>query len=175
MADPWEPPDPRGFPFEPPSAAGPTPARFYPGSKRRIRDHRPSPSKAQEHPWTRPKSQTPPDLRAWDARPKILRVKGIETEFFTIGQVAKALNRSKSTVRDWIRNGILPQACFRTPPTEHHWGKGIRLWTRAQVEGIQRIAEEEGILGEQRRRRQTRSAAHQRFSERARELMRETR
>ncbi len=160
-----------GFPFERrrPKVAS------IPGPSDRIPDRRPGPSKAQEHPWSRSKSRTPRDPRAWDARPKILPLKGIETEFFTIGQLATALHRSKYTVVDWIRKGSCPSPATEPRPTEHRLGKGIRLWSRAQVEGIQRIAEEEGILGEQRRRRQTRSAAHQRFAERTSQLMQETR
>ena len=98
-----------------------------------------------------------------DARPKI-SAKGIETEFFTIGQLATAVHRSKYTVVDWIRRASCPSPATEPRCTEHRWGKGVRLWSRAQVEGIQRIAREEGILGEQRRRRQIRSAAHQRFA-----------
>jgi hypothetical protein len=173
---PSEMPGSRGFPFEQPSSEDGIPGRFYPGSKRRIPDHRPRPSSSQqEYPWNRPKSRTPRDPLAWDARPKLLQLNGIETEFFSIGQLATAVNRSKYTVVDWIRKGILPEARYRTPGTEHRWGKGVRLWSRAQVEAIQRIAVEEGILGEQRRYRgHTRSAAHQRFAERTGRLMRET-
>jgi hypothetical protein len=170
VADSEEIPPNRGFPFEDPIE------RFYPGSKRPIPDRSAIPSSSpQEYPWNGSKSRTPSDPLAWDARPKLFTVNGVETELFTIGQLAMAVAKSKYTLVGWLRNRVLPEAPYRTPDSAAHWGKGIRLWSRAQVEGIQRIAQEEGILGEQRRRRQTRSAAHQRFAERTSQLMQETR
>lgn len=79
----------------------------------------------------------------WDAKPLVYVINGIETEFFTIGAVAKALGKSSNTVREWERTGIIPKARFRTPSVDPK--KTKRLYTRAQVEGIVVIAKEEGV------------------------------
>lgn len=88
----------------------------------------------------------PPELveLAWDAVPYLKLVNGRTIEFFFIGSVAQVLGRSPNTVRSWIDKGYLPNAPFRiasrTANGQH------RMWTRAQVEAILRVAQEEGIL-----------------------------
>lgn len=81
-------------------------------------------------------------INDWDASPKVYVVQGVEVEFFTIGALAKALSRKPVTIRMWEANGIIPMARFRSPGPA---GKQRRLYSRAQVEGIVRIAKEEGI------------------------------
>lgn len=107
---------------------------YYPGSK------------------VKRKVYTPDDKEFHDAmalpvsleNPRIFTVRGKDVEFFTIGQVAMALNRTPSAIRKWEDNGIIPTAQYYTP-SEDVRGKR-RLWTKAQAEGMVRIAEEEGIL-----------------------------
>lgn len=81
----------------------------------------------------------------WDAKPHIFLVGGAEQEFFSIGQLGKALgNRSAVTLRKWEREGILPKSPF-TRPSEDVRGRR-RMYTRSMVEGLRRIAQEEGVL-----------------------------
>ena len=75
---------------------------------------------------------------------KIFTVRGRDVEFFTIGQVAMALNRTPSAIRSWEDNGVIPAAQYYTPSDDVR-GKR-RLWTKAQAEGMVQIAYEEGIL-----------------------------
>lgn len=86
----------------------------------------------------------------WDASPRSYKIKGVPTEFFTVGHLALAVNRTARTVRYWERNGILPDATFRAPkPQKGSQVKqvGDRLYSRAQIEAVVRIATEEGVLG----------------------------
>jgi hypothetical protein len=81
----------------------------------------------------------------WDAKPRIYTVAGKETEFFTVGQLARALGREAVTIRKWEREGVIPRAQFNAPSDDVRGRR--RLYTRAQVEGIVRIALEEGVMG----------------------------
>jgi len=86
------------------------------------------------------------DPGAWDAKPRKYTVNGQETEFFTVGQLAQALGRQPVTIRKWEREGIIPKATFQTPGKDGDPRGRRRLYTREQVEGIVRIAHEEGVL-----------------------------
>jgi hypothetical protein len=115
----------------------------YPGSKRPTRANRAAAAKAAERAKAKAlKVSTVND--AWDARPIVKTIDGIQIEFFTIGSLAKALGRRVDTIRKMIYRGILPRERWRTD------GQGPvgqnRVWTRAQIEGIVRIAREEGVL-----------------------------
>lgn len=107
---------------------------FYPGSKRRIPADRVPPKAVVED--------------TWDAHPVVLKVKGQTVEFFTIGMLALALGRRPSTLREWEAKGVIPKAKFRTASTDPQ--KQKRLYTRGQVEGMVKIAQEEGLLGRSR-------------------------
>ena len=109
---------------------------YYPGSKRQRR------AVAKPEPKER-------DEDAWDANPQYLLVDGVPTELFTIGALAKALGREVVTMRLWERTGRIPMAKHRAAPSRNG-ATGRRLYTRAQVEGLMRIANEEGILGKPR-------------------------
>lgn len=95
-----------------------------------------------------------PDPTKWDAHPRFYFVNGKKTEFFTIGALAIALNRSEQTLRLWERNGILPKTRKRTrkpvtdtyPDTGDPKQVGVRLYTREQIVGMVEAAEKEGIL-----------------------------
>lgn len=86
----------------------------------------------------------PPATESWEEKPRTYTVGGKDVEFFTVGQLAMALNRTSKTVRRWEEKGIIPVAIFRAP-SKSPLGKQ-RLYTRAQVEGMMRIAKEEGLL-----------------------------
>lgn len=73
------------------------------------------------------------------AKSKTMRVNGIERQFFTVGELAKALNRKPVTIRMWESKGWLPKAKYRTPApkAEQIPGKalkGRRLYSLEQVE-----------------------------------------
>jgi hypothetical protein len=109
---------------------------------------------SEDLPGKRPPAVGPPaekTLEDWDAHPTMKVVGGKSIEFFTVGQLAMALGREAGTVRSWEQKGWLPLPVFRTKAPD--WAgmpnrslKGRRLWTRAQVAGIVRIAREEGML-----------------------------
>jgi hypothetical protein len=72
--------------------------------------------------------------------------RGTLTEFFTIGALARALNRKPVTLRKLEAVGQLPKSGWQDARVR---GKGKRrLYTRAQIEAAVRIAAEEGILVE---------------------------
>ena len=87
----------------------------------------------------------------WDADPVYYMVDGEKKEFFTIRHLAAALDYSQQSIRAWENSGLLAKSPYRSPkPRKPTIGgrntKGKRLWTRAQIEGILRIAEEEGVI-----------------------------
>lgn len=104
---------------------------FYPGSKeRRQVNHVPD------------EAPDVPDLGSG----RMLLVNGLEVEFFTIGQLAAVLHRQPVTIRAWENEGVLPASGWTKPGQDGDTRGRRRLWTRAQVEGIWRIAREEGVL-----------------------------
>lgn len=87
----------------------------------------------------------------WDERPLMKSVKGVPTEFFTIGDLAVALGRQPVTIRSWERKGWLPKSPYRTqvPKGEQVPGKAIkgrRLYTRVQIEAVIKIAHACGVM-----------------------------
>lgn len=112
--------------------SGESAVEFYPGTHRPIVRH---PNRAE------PKK---PDPSRWDSHSVMLRVGGEPREFFTIGNLAQALDRKPNTIRMWERKGWIPKATYRKPGQTEN---GVRrLYTRAQIEGLLRIATEEGLM-----------------------------
>lgn len=102
---------------------------------------------------------------AWDARPVVKNIRGQQVELFTIGQLGQALGgRAAVTMRLWERNGVIPTARMRLSPKNGVGGR--RYYTRAQVEGMRRIAQEEGLL-------EPRARLSPRFTERVVQLFRD--
>lgn len=97
-------------------------------------------------------------------KPVVMTVKGRDVEFFYIGSLAKALGRSAITLRRWEDNGVIPRSGY-TKPSSDPRGKR-RLYSRQQVEGIIRIANDEGLL-------EKKTTLTVRFTERVTELFRE--
>lgn len=125
---------------------------YYPGSKQLRR------AVATPAPAT-------PDESAWDAKPVVKTVRGQQIELFTIGQLGQALGgRAAVTMRLWERNGVIPKARMRLANKNGHGGR--RYYTRPQVEGMRRIAQEEGLL-------EPRARLSPRFTERVVELFRD--
>ena len=86
----------------------------------------------------------------WHVKPRVYEVDGISYEFFSIGDLAAALGKATVTIRYWEYQGFIPKPTLRAPSA--HVSKRHRLYTRPQIEGIVRIAAEEGILEEARPR-----------------------
>jgi hypothetical protein len=85
------------------------------------------------------------EIEDWDYKPYTFLVGGVETEFFSIGQLGKALGgRSPNTLRAWEREGILPKSPYVKPSNDPRGRR--RMYTRAQVEGLMKIAKEESVF-----------------------------
>lgn len=84
-------------------------------------------------------------IEDWDAKPNIFRMGGKDVEFFSIGQLGKALgNRSPNTLRAWEREGILPKSPYVKPSDTPNGRR--RMYTRDMVEGLVVIARQEGVF-----------------------------
>lgn len=96
------------------------------------------------------KAEDAPSIIGWDAKPIVYIVSGKAKEFFTIGHLANALGRKPVTLRSWESKGVFPKSPYRSPAPRGSIpgkaSKGKRLWTREQIEGVLRIALEEGVL-----------------------------
>jgi len=79
----------------------------------------------------------PPEEDRWDSSPYMQKVDGKLTEFFFVGAVAMALDRSSNTIRRWIEHGTIPQARYRINAVSIKGSR--RLWTRAQVDRAQPV------------------------------------
>lgn len=109
---------------------------YYPGSRER----------RQTVPASRP-SAVEEDLLGTGT---VMILSGREVEFFTIGQVARAINRKAGTLRMWEAKGILPQSGYQKPSKDP---RGVRrLYTRDQAEGIIRLAKASGVMDAESRR-----------------------
>lgn len=129
--------------------------QFYPGSRTKRKD-----------PAKQPANQMVvilPEL----GESHIYRVGGEDREFFFIGQLARALNRSAVTLRRWEAQAIIPQPTYSAPSYVDDPRGRRRIYSREQVEGIVRIAAEEGLLDPLKRVNSTN------FSARVTELFRE--
>lgn len=73
-----------------------------------------------------------------------LTVRGTPQRFYTVGVLAAALGRKPPAMRKWERLGYLPDSGFRTPSKSVKGQR--RLYTKAQIEGIVKIAQDEGLL-----------------------------
>ncbi|MFD9947225.1 MerR family transcriptional regulator [Nonomuraea sp. NPDC059023] len=99
-------------------------------------------------------------------KPRVYKVRGIDTDFFTVGQLADVLGRKAVTIRKWEREGILPHPQYRFTGKDTRGSR--RLYTRAQVLEIRQIAQDEGILEPH-----SRPIKHTRFTERVLAMFRE--
>jgi DNA-binding transcriptional MerR regulator len=75
-----------------------------------------------------------------------MNIRGVPTELFGVGELAKALGRRPVTIRTWERNKVIPNATVLRPGRDKDPRGNRRLYTRAQVEGLVKIATEEGLM-----------------------------
>lgn len=89
---------------------------------------------------------------AWDANPIIKTLGGKETEVFTIGALALALEKTIVTVRLWERKGYIPRAPYRLRSKTLKGQKtgGNRVYTRALIEATVEEFSRRGLLGSAR-------------------------
>lgn len=106
---------------------------YYPGTSRRKKVY----EKLQPQ---KPEYEEDLDL----GKPKIFLVDGQPQELFPLGAVARALNRRSVTIRKWETEGIIPRSPFIMPSHDPRGQR--RLYTRAQIEALRTVAQEEGLL-----------------------------
>lgn len=69
---------------------------------------------------------------------KTTTLNGVQYKLFYIGVLAKRLNRTPSTIREWESKGIIPASEFKDK-----FGK--RLYTEEQIEAIAKCAKRDKI------------------------------
>ncbi|WP_162641811.1 hypothetical protein [Streptosporangium sp. 'caverna'] len=89
-----------------------------------------------------PAQKSPADLLR-GFRPQVSQ-RGRDFDLFRIGALAVVLNRATDTVRQWEKSGVIPATKNRTISADIRGTR--RRYTRAQILGMHRIAQEEGVL-----------------------------
>jgi hypothetical protein len=76
------------------------------------------------------------ESNGWDENPIIKTLNGVETELFTIGALAQALEKQIVTIRLWEKKGYIPIAPYRLRSKELNGKKvkGNRVYTRELIE-----------------------------------------
>lgn len=111
---------------------------YIPGSKKKRREIDPKVSRRKSD-----------ESNGWDANPIIKTLGGQETEVFTIGALATALEKSIVSVRLWERKGYIPRAPYRLRSKTLKGQKtgGNRVYTRALIEAAIDEFSKRGLLG----------------------------
>lgn len=108
---------------------------FYPGSKRKRREP------------VAPKQKLD---ATWEDSYSLKRLpSGITVQMYTLGTLAKAINRSTKTLRFWMDNDKFPTSPYRMPDKIGKNGKeyaGRRLYSKAMVEAAIEIFARAGLL-----------------------------
>lgn len=92
------------------------------------------------------------ESNGWDENPIIRSIKGVETELFTIGALANALEKQIVTIRLWEKKGYIPAAPYRLRSKSLNGKKvlGNRVYTRELILiAIEEFAKR-GLLGSAR-------------------------
>lgn len=89
------------------------------------------------------------ESNGWDESPIIKLVKGVETELFTIGALAQALEKEIVTIRLWEKKGYIPGAPYRLRSKSLNGKKvsGNRVYTRELVQIAIEEFDRRGLLG----------------------------
>lgn len=114
---------------------------YVPGSKKKRRDLDPKVSRRKSG-----------ESNGWDANPVIKTLGGVETEVFTIGALALALEKTIVTIRLWERKGYIPRAPYRLRSKTLKGEKtgGNRVYTRALIDSTIDEFNRRGLLGSAR-------------------------
>jgi hypothetical protein len=85
----------------------------------------------------------------WDENPIIKTLKGVETEVFTIGAFAAALEKQIVTIRLWEKKGYIPIAPYRLRSKSLNGKKvnGNRVYTRELIEITIEEFTKRGLIG----------------------------
>jgi hypothetical protein len=99
-----------------------------PGSKQKRRESTPVADKRRK--------KAAGETNGWDENPIIKSLKGVETEVFTIGALALALEKKIVTIRLWEKKGYIPIAPYRLRSKSLNGKKvsGNRVYTRELIE-----------------------------------------
>ena len=99
-----------------------------PGSKQKRRESTPVADKRRKKAFG--------ESNGWDENPTIKLVKGVETELYTIGALALALEKQIVTIRLWEKKGYIPGAPYRLRSKNLNGKKvnGNRVYTRELIE-----------------------------------------
>lgn len=92
------------------------------------------------------------ETNGWDAKPLVKFFKGEETELFTIGALAQALEKEIVTIRLWEKKGYLPSSPFRLRQKSLNGKKvnGNRVYTRELIEIVVEEFDKRGLTGAKR-------------------------
>ena len=114
---------------------------YIPGSKKKRRELDPKVSRRKTG-----------ESNGWDANPVVKTLGGVETEVFTIGALALALEKTIVTIRLWERKGYIPRAPYRLRSKTLKGEKtgGNRVYTRALIESSIEEFNRRGLLGSAR-------------------------
>jgi hypothetical protein len=112
-----------------------------PGSKQKRRESTPVADKRRK--------QAFGGTNGWDESPIIKVVKGVETELFTVGALAAALEKKIVTIRMWEKKGYIPGAPYRLRSKIVQGKKvnGNRVYTRELIEILIEEFSRRGLLG----------------------------
>ena len=111
---------------------------YIPGSKRKRREEDPKVSRRKHG-----------ESNGWDSNPIIKTLGGKDTEVFTIGALAQALEKTIVTIRLWERKGYIPRAPYRLRSKTVKGQKtgGNRVYTRHLIESAIEEFSKRGLLG----------------------------
>jgi len=114
---------------------------YIPGSKNKRREPNPKVSRRKNG-----------ETNGWDENPIIKTLGGKETEVFTIGALAQALEKTIVTVRLWERKGYIPRAPYRLRSKTLKGQKtgGNRVYTRSLIEAAVDEFAKRNLLGSAR-------------------------
>jgi hypothetical protein len=114
---------------------------YIPGSKKKRREIDPKVSRRRSG-----------ENNGWDSNSIIKTLNGVETEVFTIGALAQALEKTIVTIRLWERKGYIPRAPYRLRSKTLRGQKtgGNRVYTRALIESAIEEFNRRGLLGSAR-------------------------
>ena len=112
---------------------------YYPGSKRKRREPAP--------PEITPKE-------GWEKRSyKKTLPSGKEVDMYTLGSLADALGRPIITIRQWMKEGHLPNSPYRLPSKLDRNGderQGRRLYTKPMIDAAVEAFTKAGVLHKKR-------------------------
>jgi hypothetical protein len=111
---------------------------YIPGSKKKRRELDPKVSRRKSG-----------ETNGWDENPIIKTLGGKETEVYTIGALAQALEKTIVTVRLWERKGYIPRAPYRLRSKTLKGQKtgGNRVYTRALIESAVEEFSKRNLIG----------------------------